>query len=165
MSKKVPWGIIDFIIIYVFSVIISYLLIGLWREPISRAVFVLSGAGEEAAGFFASYLIQFSVSAVIIFLVIIVFRKSEWYGLGFKAINIKKVLFYGVGGGAGIIFLISALSYLLQMMQPELEAQNIEKVLRDSVHTGEIILILSVSVILAPVLEEILYRGVLYPAL
>ncbi|MDR1159395.1 MAG: CPBP family intramembrane metalloprotease [Syntrophomonadaceae bacterium] len=165
MTKKVPWGIIDFIIIYVFSVIVSYLLIALWREPMSRALFMLGGVGGAAAEFFASYFIQFSVSLVIVFIVIIAFRKSAWHDLGFKAISVKDFLLYGIGGGIGILVLILPLSYLAQIIQPELEAQNIGKVLQSSVYYREIILTLGIGMVLAPVLEEILYRGVLYPVL
>ena len=95
-------------------------------------------------------------------------KRRGWRELGFKWVDTKRTITYG-GLGAlgalvvsiGIMLLIALLIYLLGGSNPlTAEAEQVE-----TMAGGQLLLSIAVVVILAPIFEELFFRGLFYPPL
>lgn len=163
MLKKVPWGILDLLFVYILSMFLSYQLAG-WgvmrfNQWLAGHHLVLT----ESYLFFTRYLMQFAVYLLVILAVILGFHRGRLSDLGLKKPRFNKLLIYGLGGGFVIVFIIMAFSMVIEMLQPELAPQPFENILRTAKGPLENLLIITAGVILAPMVEELFYRGMVYP--
>jgi len=55
------------------------------------------------------------------------------------------------------------MGYGLKYFQPDLDMQDIEQIMRSATHLPDIIALVFAGTVLAPVSEELFYRGMIYP--
>jgi membrane protease YdiL (CAAX protease family) len=68
-----------------------------------------------------------------------------------------------VGGGILLITIVFVLSIPIAYLNPELEPQMYEEILRSLTDKNAIIWLMVIGVVLAPLSEEMFYRGMIYP--
>jgi len=101
-----------------------------------------------------------------IYLFLRVQAKSGWTGLGLHRKNIARSVLVGVLTGALTALVVLGTGWLIvELFGKNPEPQPIEQALKYSVQGWQIWALALAGVILAPVKEEILFRGFLYPAL
>lgn len=93
-------------------------------------------------------------------------RKAPLAALGVGSINLRNILFYGVLGGTGVFLLVTVImamiiSFLPQTPQPQAVADLILNA-RGWEQIASLLLLVGV---IAPVSEELLFRGFIYPVL
>ncbi len=112
------------------------------------------------AGFLQGILI------VVFVLLAVRVRKAPLAALGIGSINLRDIWSYGVLGGLGVYLLVTVImaviiSFLPQPPQPQAVADLILNA-RGGVQIISLLLLVGV---IAPVSEELLFRGFIYPAL
>ena len=70
---------------------------------------------------------------------------------------------YGILGGLALLVVIFLLSLPLEILKPDLPPQTYEEMLRLAEGAGQFLLLLFLGVVLAPIAEELFYRGMIYP--
>ncbi|MDD3314467.1 MAG: type II CAAX endopeptidase family protein [Syntrophaceticus sp.] len=112
------------------------------------------------AGFLQGILI------VVFVLLAVRVRKAPLAALGIGSINLRDIWSYGVLGGIGVYFLVTVImaviiSFLPQTPQPQAVADLILNA-RGGV---QIIALLLLVGVIAPVSEELFFRGFIYPVM
>lgn len=153
MSEKPRWGIFDLILIYAVITLVSlgatWAARDWWSNPIQLFLF--------------SFVVQFLATIAAIFVLVVLILKTPWSELGIRITSRKNIWTYGIGGGFSLIVIVMVGGYVLKYFQPELAPQPIEEILRAAVGTVEFLMLVVFAVILAPIGEEIFYRGMIYP--
>jgi membrane protease YdiL (CAAX protease family) len=164
IPEKPEWCLFDFIVIYASIIIVA----ALWNmngEWLSTAL-IKSGLSDDILTLFLfSFAVQFTITLLLIWLVIIRRQGISFVQLGIRRTSFKDFIKYGLVGGMLLLLIIVSLSYPLQWWQPELEPQVFEEMLHSAGSWPQLLLLLVIGSILAPFSEELLYRGVLYPLL
>jgi membrane protease YdiL (CAAX protease family) len=165
LLKEKPWNIWDLIFIYAISAVFAFPLADGVLTQIGPWLTGQSGAEVESLLFFLRYLFYFTIVMAVILMVVLKIRRGSWQDLGLRSISFKNLLVYGLGAGLGIVTIILILGIAMQMLQPEVPPQAIEEVLRAAKRPEEILFIVLAAVFLAPMVEELFYRGMIYPYL
>jgi len=151
--EKPRWGFLDLIAMYAVITLVSlgasWVAADWWSNPIRF--------------FLYSFLVQFVTTVATIYFWAVIRLKTSWNDLGIRATSLKNFGTYGIGGGVILILMVLASGYVLKYLQPELIPQPIEEILRAAVGSVEFMLVVAFVVILAPIAEELLYRGMIYP--
>ncbi|MDD4775341.1 MAG: type II CAAX endopeptidase family protein [Syntrophomonas sp.] len=149
------WGFIDIIVVYIAIMALA-----------STAAVIPLLRGMDPIHFFI-YLFgaQFIATVLCVFLAVVVFRKSSWADLGWKRAGLRDLVNYGLKGGLLLIVLVALMGYVLQFFQPDLQMQEIEQVMRSATRLPDIAALVLAGTVLAPVSEELFYRGMIYPVL
>lgn len=116
---------------------------------------------SETAQFALEHSFRFAVFVGLIG-IMAVKRKISLYAAGFRPIPIKDWLTWGVGGGAALFFAISLIGYAVRWVNHGLKPQAVEDVLRTANGGGEMAVMLLIAVVLAPLWEELFFRGIVY---
>ncbi|MCL1917293.1 MAG: CPBP family intramembrane metalloprotease [Peptococcaceae bacterium] len=88
--------------------------------------------------------------------------KGSWAQLGVGRFRLRY-LFVGMGAGLGLAFLVSAVMMLVGWIFGQPAPQSIERVLQGAQDPFQIVMIGLCAVVLMPMVEELLFRGMLYP--
>ncbi|MGI6452266.1 MAG: CPBP family intramembrane glutamic endopeptidase [Syntrophomonadaceae bacterium] len=156
------WGFKEIIFVYLLIVIFG---IGFsFSEEIILGWFDQWGISYNLITFFILALllqIFFTILLVIIFTMGI--HKTSLADLGIKGANMRDLIKYGLVGGLLIMIGVSMLGLLITMVQPELEPQVFEEVLRSVETPQEFMALLILAAVLVPFSEELFYRGMIYP--
>lgn len=163
MVDEPRWGWVDLILVYIASMLIS-LLYGWYIAP-SLAQYLPGGEQGKILQFLLAFLMQFFCMVGFAYLFAVRLPRGSWSDLGLKPASWSVVLRYGIWGGLGITVLILLLSIPIQYLQPQLEPQYFESVLRSAENLPSILPILLVGTVLGPFSEELFYRGMIYPVL
>lgn len=155
--EKPRWGFVDIIVVYLgitaistaAAVVALFTGIGLERDPIRLFIFLFG--------------VQFAATVLFVYLDAVVFRKSTWSDLGLRRVGWQDFANYGLKGGVLLVIMVALMGYVLQYFQPDLEMQEIEQVLRTAQRLPDIIALVFAGTVLAPVAEELFYRGMVYP--
>ncbi len=131
---------------------------------------------EELAtseGRFFGFMIQTSVLHLGTFLCIGHFlrlHQSNWgNGFGLTHIGIRKTA--GLAIGAALIatpiamVLQQLVAHAMMSVNVEPRAQEVVKTLEQTIHWGQQLYFAFVALVMAPVIEELIFRGILYPAI
>ncbi|NLV17565.1 MAG: CPBP family intramembrane metalloprotease [Syntrophomonadaceae bacterium] len=124
--------------------------------------------GAAPSGWVASFVINYVVYFFIFFAaigVVLLMTRSGFAQVGFRAGRIKSVLAWGVGGGLGLLGIVIAVGVIVQFFVPELEPQPFETAIREIVNMGDLVALLVLGSVLAPLVEEVFFRGMVYPVI
>lgn len=158
-DRNLRWGIWDIIAVYAGSIVLT-VLFG-WILGLAG----INNALDAASLFELLALLQFGVTVALVFIIVIGIRKSHLHDLGVKKVATGEVLKYGLGGGFFLFILVFLLGLPISQLQPELAPQLYEEMLRTAASSGDVAFLLIIGVVLAPVSEELFYRGMIYPVM
>lgn len=160
LAEKPPWGFVDIFLVFLGIYCTRFVIYGLTLLfPALKAGF---GLGETGYFLFA-YLIQFLITIALVYLFAVVFSRGSWAALGVKFTGWRNILLYGVLGGVFLIIVITLLGFVIKQFQPELPPQYYEQILRTAGNLAVVLMIIFAGVVLAPLSEELFYRGMVYP--
>jgi len=114
--------------------------------------------------FVVAFMFQFSVTILLVWLFTVVINRARWRDLGLRVNSARDFLTYGLFGGLGILALVMIISALIYQLQPGIKPQDFEQMLKTVNSTRGFLTMLLLGAVLAPLYEELLFRGMLYPA-
>ncbi len=112
--------------------------------------------------FMLGMLAQTGLSFLLVYGLILRPRRESWDFVGFRTPQKNHLLVYGVLGGLLIFLVIIFFSVLLAYFHPQIEPQYFETLLTQEDQGMQIFFLLICASLLAPLVEEMLFRGVLY---
>jgi hypothetical protein len=122
--------------------------------------------GNKDMSYFAvSYLVQFLTTVGLVYLFAVLLTHGQWKDLGVRRASRNDYLKYGILYGIGLLVLVVIFGQIIQHFQNHLPPQHYEEMLRSAGSLGGFLLILFMGAVLAPVSEELFYRGMIYPVL
>jgi len=114
--------------------------------------------------FIVAFIFQTAATVLLVWLTTVVINGVTWGDLGVRCSSGKNFVVYGLLAGIALLVLVALMSIILARLQPNIQPQDFERILR-SVHTAKgFVLMLLMGCVLAPLAEELLFRGMLYPA-
>ncbi len=152
-KKSIPWGIFDIFIVLIMIFLLTNLISWLIGDFLNTLVPVQK--------FFISTLIQ-TGSILLAIIYFLIFKKATLGNIGFrKGRSIFKV---GVLGGLLIFILVVVIGILIELLIPmEPNLQPFAQIVLEAKNNKEFFILLSIGSILAPLGEEIYFRGLVYP--
>ncbi len=115
-------------------------------------------------GFVLEYILYFTFFALAIGVVLVSVRAGlSKVGFGYR--GLKKILVWGLGGGLGLFAAVMTIGAIIKLLVPEMQPQPFEAVLRDVGSVDELVVMLVVGSVLAPLVEEVFFRGMVYPVI
>ena len=150
--EKPRWGFLDIILAYAVITIISL-----------AATLLPFNWTNETRLFLYSFAVQFAATIGTVYVFVVVRYRCSWSDLGIRPVGWKDLARYGITGGFGLIVFVSLFGILIKYFQPNLPPQAVEEVMRAAAGSTQFLLVAASAVILAPIAEEIFYRGMLYP--
>lgn len=162
LEKSPKWGFIDIIMVAVVITMASFLF-SIWQEQIGQLL-LSWGIPENGYTFFVSaYLVQFIVTVGMVYFFTVVVNKAQAGDIGFKAVSAAEFWGYGVGGGILLLTIVFLLSIPIGYLNPQLQPQLYEEMLRSVTEKSALLWLVFISVVLAPLSEEMFYRAMIYP--
>lgn len=160
MAEKPRWGFTEIILVYL-GILGTGLIVSLLSSKIPQ---LAAGFGMGDIGFFLfAFLIQFLTTVGLVYILAIALVQGNWSELGFKSTSLSNFLEYGVLGGILLIIMIVILGAVIKQFQPDLPPQYYEEMLRSAGKLPVFLVVFIAGAILAPLSEEIFYRGMVYP--
>ncbi|MDP3979785.1 MAG: type II CAAX endopeptidase family protein [Chlamydiota bacterium] len=157
----VPWGIIDIIAVLLFVIGLQILIVIIPSMGIDQVI----GVSKEISGTYVVEIVGIS------FLVLLLRRRYGiyWDTLGFKksgnmAACIWSIIYY-ISAIPWIILMALITAFLADKLGIQLEPQQITKMLLSNQSWCDFILTCFLVMIIAPVGEEIFFRGFVYPVM
>jgi len=123
-----------------------------WRPPLAHQLLLAGGIQAMAVLSGVYYLVRFKYG-----------RSLEELGLKWR--NLGRSLGLGLGGGVIIFFMVILLGGLLQRFLPEPAPQPFAELVRRAQGFRDLLLPLFLGSFLAPITEEVYFRGFFYPVL
>lgn len=163
-GERPRWGLVHILLIPPFVMGLQFLYAAGGPELLSYLVNITGMPPTRISDFVLNYLLYFVCFMLAITLVLIVVR-SGLGEVGFKSQGLKRTLTWGVGGGMMLFVLVLAAGVVIQLLQPQLQPQPFEEVLRDVATYKDLLLMILVGSVLAPLVEEMYFRGMVYPVL
>jgi membrane protease YdiL (CAAX protease family) len=112
----------------------------------------------------AGFLQGILMVAFVLFAVRI--RKATLAALGVGSINLRNILLYGVLGGTGVFLLVTILMAIIISFLPQTpEPQAVADLLLNARGREQIVSLLLLVGVIAPVSEELFFRGFIYPVM
>ncbi|ADI01432.1 MAG TPA: CPBP family intramembrane metalloprotease [Syntrophothermus lipocalidus] len=162
-GEDVRWGLFEVfaVLIVTFLVVQSYP----WWGPQVMAYLVYKGwvSATLINEFIFTYLIQFVVMVGAVLVLALVVRRCSPNKIGLTPTRGKTLIEWGIGGGILLFAVILVMGLILQRVFPEIPPQAFEWVLKRVGSLKEFVLLLVVISILAPLAEELYFRGFVYP--
>lgn len=115
--------------------------------------------------FFGGLLQTFLMVGAVWYFTVVKYNYS-FRALGFKKKGLISALPKGIKWGIGLFFLVMVLGIVMAILYPsEPDLQDFAKILLMVDTPGKLFLVVIMGVVLAPIGEEIYFRGFLYPAI
>jgi membrane protease YdiL (CAAX protease family) len=146
------WGLIDIIMVY----------LGIMGMAILANLLPIHSMSDKGY-YLYSYLVQFTATIVFVYLFAVLFPRGKWRDLGVRKARWKDIGRYGIMGGCLLIIMVLVMGLVIKYFQPNLAPQQIEEMLRSVTKLSDFIVIVITGVVLAPIAEELFYRGMIYP--
>lgn len=163
MIAKPRWGIIEIVVAYL-GIFTAGILFGLRGESwFDFLIIHTSISGSEINFFVFSFLVQFLVIVLLVFILTVALHHSNWRELGLRKGRGRDYCLYGVLGGIFLLVIITLMGYVINHFQPNLKPQPYEAMLRSVTGPGQFMAIFLIGAVLAPLSEELFYRGMMYP--
>jgi len=160
-SGRAPWGIREIAIIIVGGLALTIALLFL-------ALGILEGSGVDTSDtldpvvFLALGSTMYLGFGVAIWSVLIAWRKRTWADLGFRRTKVSSILWM-IPLAVGVLVIVSlvglAQEWLFDISPPADSGLPIEE---GNLNAGSILAAALVAVVLAPLFEELFFRGVLF---
>lgn len=162
LEKRPQWSFIDIILVYM-GIMISGILFAVWQQEIGELL-LSWGIPQNLYTFFVSaFLVQFLVTVLLVYFFTVVVNKASARDIGLKAASGAEFMKYGVGGGILLLLIVMLLSIPIGYLNPQLDPQPYEEMLRSVTQEASFIWLVIIGVVLAPLSEEMFYRGMIYP--
>lgn len=152
MLENPRFGLKDIIIVY----------LGILGVSILAAMLPIQGMSEKGYYLYV-YLVQFAATMLFVYLFAVLFPRGNWRDLGLRKARLKDIWWYGIVGGTLLIIMVLLMGLVIEYFQPDLAPQQIEEMLRSVKGLSEFTIIVIAAVVLAPLSEELFYRGMIYP--
>ncbi len=152
---KGKWGILDVLLVLAFIFVLTNIFTWLTAGLIETLVIT------------QKYLIStvFQTTAVILALIYFnIIKGVTWKDIGIRAENPIKIITYGILGGIllfGLVVFAGIIMELLLPIKPSL--QPFAKLVLEAKDFNDLIVLLFIGSVLAPIGEEIYFRGMVYP--
>ena len=153
MLSRPRWGFMDIIVVY----------LAIMGVTILAALLPVKAMFGEIQYYLFGFGVQFLATIIFVYLFAVLFQKGSWRDLGLRRASFSDFGRYGIMGGFLLIIMVLFMGYVLKYFQPDLQPQSIEEMLRSALRLPDFVLIMIAGVVLAPVSEEIFYRGMIYP--
>jgi len=163
-GEQPRWGLIHVLLIPLFVMGLQLLYITLGIDLFSYLVRTAGLPPTRVSEFVLEYLLYFLYFATGIGLVLLA-TSSRLERVGFIRQDLGLTMRWGVGGGLVLFAMVLAAGLIIQLLEPSLPPQPFEEVLRQVVTRNELLLMLLVGSVLAPLVEEVYFRGMVYPVL
>lgn len=158
-TKKPRWGLTEVVLVYV-GILIAGILFGMYGNALlDYLVKLINIPDNELSYFVLSFVFQFVVTVVLVLLM----AKGDYRSLGIRSTSSKNYLKYGVMGGVALLIIITLSSFIVQHFRPDLQPQVYEEMLRSVNEFSGFLMVFLIGVVLAPLSEELFYRGMMYP--
>lgn len=160
---KPRWGFFEIIVVYL-GILVTGIIFSLKGEGWFYGLATHLPIQDSELNFFIfSFAIQFAATVLLVWLLTVVLYHSDWRELGLRAGRSRDYWLYGLLGGIGLLIAITLMGYIINYFQPNLQPQPYEAMLRSVSGPGQFLAILLVGAVLAPLSEELFYRGMMYP--
>lgn len=153
MVTKPRWGFIDAIVVYL--AILGTTLVAQWL--------MLKTPSNDMQYFLVTFGVQFVATILFVYLFAVLFKQGKWRDLGLRRARLADIGLYGILGGILLIIMVLIMGLVLKYFQPDLQPQSIEEMLRSAGQLRDFLVLTATATILAPIAEEIFYRGMVYP--
>lgn len=163
-GEKPRWGFAHILLIPPVVLGLQMLYASFGPDLFSYLVYMAGLPPTRVSDFALNYFLYFLFFMTTIGLVLI-FTRSRLGKVGFRGQELQRILAWGLGGGLVLFVLVLGSGYIIQLLAPELQPQPFEDVLRDVSTIRELLLMLLVGSVLAPLVEEMYFRGMVYPVL
>jgi hypothetical protein len=165
---RVPWGFLDLVIFIVVAIVgtfvIGILVVGAFTLfGVKLAVIEQSGHEQGLVSIIAQVIIDLALLGFLALQMRLRFREPFWRTIGWRPLDSgilpRWAAYTGLGmAGVVISFLVDAATNL----HPPKGALPIDAILQDRLNA---LLFLLMAVLLAPLVEETIFRGYIYPVI
>jgi len=162
-DSKISWGLLEFVLVYG-GVYILGLLYAALNAKSGGVVPLLGMPDTEFNAFIVAFIFQTAATVMLIWLFTVVINHATWRDLGVRWSSGRDFIVYGFLAGLGLLVLVMIMSVILARLQPDIKPQDFERILRTVHGTRGFVGMLVMGCVLAPLAEELLFRGMLYPA-
>lgn len=154
-ESKGKWGILDILLVLGFIFILTNIFTWLTAGLIESLVII------------QKYLIStmFQTTAVILALVYFnIIKGVTWKEIGIRIEDLTRILTYGVFGGIILFALVVFAGLIMELILPvKPSLQPFAQLVLEAKGYNDLIILLFIGAILAPIGEEIYFRGMVYP--
>ncbi len=160
--EKPRWGLLEIVAVFI-GIMGAGMLFARYSDAVKSWLATSGIANITLAFFTVAYIFQFIVTVLLVLLFTIVINRARLRDLGIKHVSSKEYLRYGLMGGGLLLIFIVALGMIINLLHPDIQPQLFEDMLRTVSSPGGFIILLIMGAILAPISEELYYRGMIYP--
>ena len=173
-DSAVQWGISEALILAVIIIILELSFQQLWRRFILHQLLDLSGRGIQNNKYIVIDLLSLLYILLVritdfILIAVYVFRvkKGSWDTIGIPTKSFRDGIRWGIGTCLffGIIVIVAEIIYALIYSENLLRILLVPSKPPPFTNMKYLLLYLTVGGIAAPVVEEIVFRGIIYPPL
>ncbi|MDD2510058.1 MAG: type II CAAX endopeptidase family protein [Syntrophomonas sp.] len=161
-GQQLKWNCLEPILVYL-GILLSGLLFSFLGEDISFIMLAIGMPQTEMAFFAVAYIFQFLATVLLVLFLSVFANNASLDDLGLNNTSWSNYWQYGILGGLLLMLLVLLLSLPINYLQPDIQPQIIEEMLRSVQGSSEFIMLLVMGAVLAPVSEELFYRGMIYP--
>lgn len=162
LDKSPQWGFLEIIMVYL-GIILSSIVYAMWGDEIGEILISLGIPDNDFTMFISAFLVQFLFTVVLVYFFTVVTNKATFREIGFVVVSGEDFLRYGVGGGILLLTIVFIMSIPIGYLNPQLEPQLYEEMLRSLTDDSTLFWLIITGVVLAPLSEEMFYRGMIYP--
>lgn len=159
------WGMLEIILVYLctMGVVSAFEYWGQgfyqWAAPL------VAGDNFQLGHFYWSALLQYFSTLLLVGLTVAWAGRGTWQEMGLRIPGLRQFLAYGVGGGIILLAVVACFSYILLWINPAVESQPYANMLEEVRNCWDLLYILTVGAIVGPLVEEIYFRGMIYPVM
>lgn len=169
--KQVSWGPVGATIAVAIGLVlgglVSTLLVGGWVWLNDRSV-GLAGITDAVSGDISLIFVTYSLSQVVLAAVVLGYVRYRGGGLrdlGFRKFKISKAAWIVIVGFIGFLLTAAGLSLLIEQFLPQVDINAEQQVpFIGAKSRVEILLAFVAIAVIAPIVEEMVFRGLLLPA-
>ncbi len=160
--REPRWGLAEILIVYIGILLIGFVF-GMSGDMVSILLTMLKMPDSMLSYFYFGFVVQFVATVSLVLIMTVWLNRAKLSDIGINNVSISTYLKYGLLGGILLLIVIFSLSLPINYVQPELEPQLYEEMLRSVAGKKDFTLLFVIGAVLAPLSEELFYRGMIYP--